>query len=388
MYQSLKDTGDSFKLFIFAFDDLAYDVLNKMSLPEVEVISLQDFESDLLLSLKKERTRAEYCWTCTSFSILYVLENCDVPEVTYLDADLFFFDKPSILLNEFHATSCDVLITKHRYSLPYSQHELTSGIYCVQFMTFKNNENGLKVLKWWRDRCAECCTAEVKDGKFGDQKYLDDWPERFDNIHVLKHLGGGVAPWNVLQYSVGHGPTVNGEKVVFYHYHGLKICEDNSYKLVSGYMLPQNVIELFYLPYISALEEAIKEVKKIVGEPFNQGTISWNDDMIAYGNIMKTLLDYGVDALKNIPHILVYGAGDIARDVIYVLSILGINKFDVVVSDSQNTGFFMGNKISTISDFCEQSKNTIIIVAVGSDLQHILHENAKKLGFENIISFT
>ena len=65
---------------------------------------------------------------------------------------------------------------------------------------------------------------------------------------------------------------------------------------------------------------------------------------------------------------------------------MGIDKFDVVVSNSQNTKLFMGNKVLTINDFWEHPKNTIIILAVGSELHNELYENAKKLGFENIIS--
>ena len=386
MYQSIKDTGEAFRLFIFAFDDLTHDILIKMALPNVEVVSLQNFESDMLLSLKKERSRAEYCWTCTPFSILYVMERYGVSEATYLDADLFFFNKPELLLQEFRDSGCDVMISKHRYSPQYVKLQETSGIYCVQFMTFKNNENGLAVLKWWRDRCIECCTSKPQDGKFGDQKYLDDWPERFCGIHVMKNLGGGVAPWNVLQYVVSRGPAIDNQKAIFYHYHGFKVLEDGTYKLNSYYLLPQNVIELFYLPYVRALEKALKLVRDTADASFTHKKTLCRDKDINYGNIMKAILSYGLDTLKKSKYLLVYGAGTIARDVVYVMSAAEIEQITIVVSNPKKDSYFMGNKIRGINEFKKYANEAVVIVAVREELQQELVANARKMGFRNIIS--
>lgn len=254
LYQSLLKKDDDFTLYIFAFDDGAYKVLKALGLRAVKVISLREFENERLLAIKPTRNRREYSWTCGCFSILYVLEHFNVEEVTYLDADIFFFDRPSILLEELHRSHKDVLITSHRYSPRYNR-EGTSGKFCVQFMTFRKTENGMAVLNWWCDRCEEWCYDRFEDGKFGDQKYLDDWETRFDCIHVLEHLGGGVAPWNVQQYDVTEGPNVNSTPVVFYHFHNLEWLSFNRFD-VSNYCLSSQIKQYIYRPYLIALQAA------------------------------------------------------------------------------------------------------------------------------------
>ena len=92
MYYSLRKTGESFDLYVIAFDQETYDILNKMKLHHLIPISLNDFESDRLKKIKTTRSVAEYCWTCSCFSIKYVLETYGLDQVTYLDADLYFYD--------------------------------------------------------------------------------------------------------------------------------------------------------------------------------------------------------------------------------------------------------------------------------------------------------
>lgn len=280
MYHSLEKTGDDFELYAVCFDDLAYQVLMKLELPNLIAIPLAVFESPEVLSVKGQRTAGEYCWTCTPHVIRYVLDTYKLPQVTYVDADLCFYDKPSLLLSEFKESGQSVLITEHRYTPRYDQ-SATSGIYCVQFMTFKADGRGIKVLQWWQDRCIEWCYARYEDGKFGDQKYLDDWTQRFDGVHVLKHVGGGVAPWNVQQYMLNRDNDgrilVDGLPLVFFHFHGYKHYLDGIHDLGS-YRLDRSVIDYLYRPYARALSSANAEIIE-VHPGFDRGRsarpISW-----------------------------------------------------------------------------------------------------------------
>jgi len=253
MYESLKNQSTNFHLYIFAFDQKSFSILKKLNLKLTTIISLKEFEDEQLLAVKGDRTSGEYCWTCTPSIIKYSIEKFGLENCTYLDADLYFFNDPSVLIKEMKDKS--VLITEHRYTKKYDTSSV-SGIYCVQFMTFVNNNNGLKVLNWWRDACIDWCYARTEDGKFGDQKYLDDWTTRFKGVHVLQDLGGGVAPWNIQQYDL----TDNSFELIFYHFHNFKFLEQNKIDL-GGYELDKNDIDILYKPYARHIDKISVELK-------------------------------------------------------------------------------------------------------------------------------
>jgi hypothetical protein len=185
-----------------------------------------------------------------------------------VDADMIFYDDPLILIQEMSNES--ILITEHRYTRDYDV-SATHGRFCVQFMYFKNDKNGLTALRWWRDRCIEWCFAYLEDGKFGDQLYLNDWPERFPGVHILQHPGGGLAPWNIQQYqpSQKDGRVFISDKkgtcypVVFFHFHGLKFFSDGKVACCGArYELGPEVKEIFYFPYIRRLLEIGNKVTR------------------------------------------------------------------------------------------------------------------------------
>jgi hypothetical protein len=155
-----------------------------------------------------------------------------------------------------------ILITEHRYSPQYNK-QLKAGKYCVQFITFRNNDQGLTALRWWRERCIEWCYARYEDGKFGDQLYLEDWTERFNGVHVLQHLGGGLAAWNIQQYVFEkNNDKVMGTEIstgkkfeaIFYHFHYLKFYTNGKIEL-GRRTLTENVLNVFYKPHVKFLEE-------------------------------------------------------------------------------------------------------------------------------------
>lgn len=277
LHQSLLDHGGDFSLWILAMDDLALKILEKLRLENVQLIRLTDFEDEALLKVKPTRSLVEYYWTISSSLPLYILKNHQlVPMITYLDADVFFFSSPSPIFDELGDRS--ILLTEHRFPPYLAYKEKESGRFNVQYMTFRRDDTGLTALKWWRERCLEWCFFRYEDGKLGDQLYLNDWPTRWPKVHIARHIGAGVAPWNVLGYRyrvVGNTlflrqNTQLEQTLIFYHFHGLKLIDPRWMIFGLNYPLPAIVRRRIYHPYIKALQQSIQLVAQI--EPlFHEG---------------------------------------------------------------------------------------------------------------------
>jgi len=258
------------RIYLFAFDETCREAVRAMGTRQVTVIALEELEDEALRRVRQTRGWLEFLWTCTPATIRHVLERYREDLCTYVDADVYFYSSPLPVLDELAGD--DVMITEHRYTAEYDQ-STTSGIYNVQFMPFRNTARGRGVLEWWREACLESCELNPAEGKCGDQKYLDDWTTRFPGVHVMQHIGGGVAPWNVQQYrfTTNDGRTVGTEvssgrgfDLVFYHFHALKLTQRGNVHLTSfAYPLTPDVVELIYRPYVRQLFAVERRIRTL-----------------------------------------------------------------------------------------------------------------------------
>jgi len=281
LHMSMERHIGKYTLWILCMDDEVHEVLSRLNLPNVRLLQLSKLETPELLAVKPLRGKGEYCWTLTPFTARFVFEaDAEVSRVTYLDADMWFRKNPEPIFREFDASGKDVLITDHAYAPEYDQ-STTSGQYCVQFLTF-TRDGGEVVRKWWEEKCIEWCFARFEDGKFGDQKYLDDWPIRFaDSVHVLTNKELILAPWNATRFPYGNA--------VAWHFHRLRIVSfSGESRMVSmngstvvvvtsavppdadvlnseqslaaeywGYTLPECTRDCVYRPYVNDLRAVI-----------------------------------------------------------------------------------------------------------------------------------
>ena len=230
LYDSLCECAKDFKLYVLCMDDKCYEVLTDLNQEHHIPVRLADFEAgdEALLEAKANRSMGEYCWTCSSSFIRYVLKHYNEPVCTYIDADMYFYNDPQVLVDEMLVAGKSVMVVPHRFPEEKKELAKTVGTFCVEFNTFLNKPDSLAVLEYWRERCLET-VKRLDDGiHYGDQKYLDDIVGRFTCVHTCENDGAGLAPWNIMLYSkdnengaLKYLPNKKRVDVVFIHFQNL-----------------------------------------------------------------------------------------------------------------------------------------------------------------------
>lgn len=261
LYESLKKySSEPFTLHVLAMCKATERILNEMALENVRILTLTGFETAMDLGcIKAGRTWPEYCWTCGSCLMEYLMPWMDGEGISYVDSDLMFFSDPKAVFDELGERS--VAIVPHRFPA-HKQHMERNGVYNVGMVTARNTDSGLRCISRWAQQCREWCYARNEGGKFGDQAYLDSWPTDFPGqIASIENIGVGLAPWNIANYSIreNNGQVfVNDNKAVFYHYH-----EFVDEKFLTGYAMRPEDLALIYCPYVTAFMAARERIEAV-----------------------------------------------------------------------------------------------------------------------------
>ncbi len=232
LHQSLRQHCPQFQLWILCFDKPCYEVLAKLGLPDIRLITQEEFErgDEGLLKAKQIRSLAEYYFTSKPSLPWFILNrHPEVDLITYLDADLFFFSSPAPIYQAMQNHS--VALVGHRFS-PELLNMQIYGLYNAGWVAFRRDSQGLASLQWWRERCLEWCYDRVENDRFADQKYLEYLPKLFPGVIALPHKGVNLARWNIKNYTirqVGNQFWVDEQLLIFYHFHGVAEVEEGNY---------------------------------------------------------------------------------------------------------------------------------------------------------------
>ena len=305
MISSLNLFCPGMRIYVLCMDEQTKCILDCLDLPFIKCITLAEVENEDLLKAKADRGVAEYCWTLSSCFTWYMMQKQpEIDLITYLDADLLFYSDVRPLFDEIGDAS--ISIVEHRFT-PRLRDRAVNGRFCVQWVSFRRNDEGMECLERWRNQCIDWCYYRLEDGKMGDQKYLDEWPERYLGCHIIENLGAGVAPWNYSQYTFttrGGQVFVDGVPVIFYHFHQFQMLQNSQFDRLSSIyssekIEPQEIYEI----YEATLQKLLSEIRVLVPE-FNAGIkpafkvrrLRWVQNLIPHPVkiIIKKLIRYKI----------------------------------------------------------------------------------------------
>lgn len=176
-----------------------------------------------------EHTVVELCTAIKGQALVNFLESGS-EKVVYLDPDIVVYDDLVVL--EKYLDHHDIILTPHQTHPEKNRNDiihneicsLQHGTYNFGFYAVRNNDNGLKFARWWRDRLIDFCYDDIPNGIFTDQKWGDLVPAMFDGVFILRDPEYNVSTWNLSNRKVTKSREgkilVNDRPLQFYHFSG------------------------------------------------------------------------------------------------------------------------------------------------------------------------
>ncbi|MFC4276049.1 glycosyl transferase [Achromobacter aloeverae] len=164
------------------------------------------------------------------FLLAHLLGRDDCGGVIYLDPDTVLFSPIDEVLEAL--VHSNIALTPHLVDPEHSlagvmDNEISClrhGIYNLGFLAVAPTEIGKQFAQWWSDRLYYFCRAEIHNGLFTDQRWIDLAPAFFEGVCVLRTPRLNAAPWNLSTRTItGELPNsvkVDGEPLGFYHFTG------------------------------------------------------------------------------------------------------------------------------------------------------------------------
>jgi hypothetical protein len=193
-------------------------------------------------------TIVELCTAVKPFALSRLMERDDCEAVVYFDPDMVLFSRLDDLLADLG--QANIALTPHQ-TVPESDPEaiidneicsLKHGIYNLGFIAVRKSDESKRFAQWWSDRLYHFCRADIKEGLFTDQRWIDFAPVFFEGVKILKSPRFNVATWNLTTRKfagdVKTGFFVNGLPLGFYHFTGF---DSGDHKIMAHKNAPGNL---------------------------------------------------------------------------------------------------------------------------------------------------
>jgi hypothetical protein len=264
LYRSLERQGEPFRLWFLCLDADTRRIVDGLALEHVELVTPADLiEFDPRLEeARRDRPEIEFYYACTPALVRYAFDRAQPSQgVAYVDADMFFLRPVSAILGE--APHASVMIVAHNSNDEPA--EIEHGRYNVCFLQFAATPEARRCLAWWSARTLE--STKLGDGVWGDQKYLDEFEERFEGVHVFRDPGVGLAPWHFWARAVtgtrDEIPLVDGQPLSVYHFARFLVLSPHLFVPIRRDWLPRAALRHVYRPYMREIRAAYLSIREV-----------------------------------------------------------------------------------------------------------------------------
>lgn len=229
LFQSLRQHHPEWVLHLALADELHADIdLSKE--PFDHVIPLSELEIPAWEGWAFCHTIVELATAIKPFVLARLLKLPDAEKVVYLDPDTVAFSRLDDIIAALDESN--IVLTPHQITPEKTlgaiiDNEICSlkhGIYNLGFIAVAANEVGIEFAEWWSERIYHFCRADIPNGLFTDQRWIDLVPAFFTGVAIMRSPRHNVAPWNLTTREMLVNEeglyTVNGELLGFYHFTG------------------------------------------------------------------------------------------------------------------------------------------------------------------------
>ena len=266
LVESLRHQNFTDEIVIYAHDVETEVFFHEKYKDEVLVVSVNEVMNTYthLMDAKLFRPINEFFFLLTPFIVKYSFEKLGKREVWYIDADVCLFSSFKNLENQ--AQDSSILITPHNFP-DRLRHLEKYGKFNVGVVFAKSDDDGIRVVNWWAERCTESTELKSSGEIYGDQKYLDNFHSISTKVGTFKGLGINAAPWNstgIKKVSTEFFCS-DGSILTAYHFSGLRKFKHLSYLGFSmyGWAMNSDTKKYVYIPYLMQLSNIERDYPAI-----------------------------------------------------------------------------------------------------------------------------
>ena len=256
---------------VVCLDSTSRSFLQSKGYPaRIKVLEISEIPAifSIFRNFQETRSYAESIISIKPHLIEFYLDQIEPEDyLIYFDADIFFF-KSMLTLEQF-SNGFEVLLSEHLFPKGMSA-SIEFGKYNGGMIVFRQTVQSRHLLIRWKSQCTDWCKLELSEGKFADQKYLDDYSD-LAGVAVIRHPGVNNGQYYFMEkrkfrFSNSWGyPIIDGFPILSFHFHGIRV---NKFDISTGfnrYGTPRNflwVLIFIYLGYLKKIRQEAFFIRK------------------------------------------------------------------------------------------------------------------------------